>query len=151
MTIPMKHKTELNATSEKNGDAATEIKSLFDGDDVLIYSYSRRQAIEDGVLIDVTKMAKEAGFRYPVALTYAAWHQCVRVNPCNKCQDESGRLWDLLNCLRIAARSESGSYLKFSVLVKQPDNKMLLVQLKSICGPGDNYEPVVTIMLPNED
>jgi hypothetical protein len=147
----MKHKTDIGATKEETTNSHTVEKSIWEGEDVLIYSYSRKQAIEDGVLIDVTEMAKEAGFRYPVALTYTAWHDCVRVNPCDKSQDESGRLWDLLNCLRLAARGETGSYLKFSVLVKQPDNKMALVQLKSICGPGDNYEPVVTIMLPNED
>ncbi|MDE2205458.1 MAG: hypothetical protein KGK12_02325, partial [Armatimonadetes bacterium] len=42
------------------------------GDNV-IYSYTRREALEDGVLIDVSKMAAEAGFRYPVALTAALW------------------------------------------------------------------------------
>ena len=26
-----------------------------------------------------------------------------------------------------------------------------LVELRAVCGPGDNYEPVITIMLPNED
>jgi hypothetical protein len=26
-----------------------------------------------------------------------------------------------------------------------------LVSLKAICGPGDTAEPVITIMLPNED
>jgi len=25
------------------------------------------------------------------------------------------------------------------------------VQLKAICGPGDSGEPVITIMLPEED
>ena len=40
----------------------------FEGFD-LIHSYSRQQAIEDGVLVDVTATAREAGFRYPVALT----------------------------------------------------------------------------------
>ena len=34
---------------------------------------SRAQAIEDGVLVDVSDIAKEAGFRYPVALTSALW------------------------------------------------------------------------------
>jgi hypothetical protein len=38
----------------------------------LIHSYSRRQAIADGVLIDVTPTAREAGIKFPVALTAAA-------------------------------------------------------------------------------
>jgi type I site-specific restriction endonuclease len=31
----------------------------------VIYSYTRKQAIEDGVLVDITEMAKEAGIKYP--------------------------------------------------------------------------------------
>ena len=34
-------------------------------DDVVIFSYTRAQAIADGVLIDATELAKQAGFRYP--------------------------------------------------------------------------------------
>jgi type I site-specific restriction endonuclease len=36
----------------------------------IIYSYTRKQAIADGVLIDVTELAKEAGFKCPVALRH---------------------------------------------------------------------------------
>jgi type I site-specific restriction-modification system R (restriction) subunit len=31
----------------------------------VIYSYTRKQAIEDGVLVDITEMAKEAGSSIP--------------------------------------------------------------------------------------
>ena len=37
----------------------------------VIFSYTRAQAIEGGVLIDVTPTALEAGFRFPVAATAA--------------------------------------------------------------------------------
>ena len=37
----------------------------------LIHSYTRAEAIADGVLIDVSATAREAGFKYPVALTAA--------------------------------------------------------------------------------
>jgi len=43
----------------------------------VIDSYTRAQAIEDGVLIDVSNAAKEAGFRIPIALTTAVWADCV--------------------------------------------------------------------------
>ena len=43
----------------------------------VIYAYTRAEAIADGVLIDVTETAKEVGFRLPVALTAAAWADCV--------------------------------------------------------------------------
>jgi len=34
----------------------------------LIHRYTRADAIADGVLIDVSQTAREAGFAYPVAL-----------------------------------------------------------------------------------
>ena len=43
----------------------------------VIFSYTRAQAIEDGVLIDLTEWAKETGFRYPVACTTAVWNDYV--------------------------------------------------------------------------
>ena len=39
----------------------------------VIYSYTRKQAIEDGVLVDITDVAKEAGIKYPVAITSTAF------------------------------------------------------------------------------
>ena len=35
----------------------------------VIYSYSRAQAIADGVLVDVSEQAKEIGFRIPTVVT----------------------------------------------------------------------------------
>ena len=66
----------------------------------VISTYTRAQAIEDGVLIDAGAMAQEAGFKWPVALTSDAWADCVAWSEDDNCkqayQDESGRLWDVL-------------------------------------------------------
>ena len=43
----------------------------------VISTYTRAQAIEDGVLVDAGSMANEAGFKWPVALTSAVWVDCV--------------------------------------------------------------------------
>ncbi|CAJ6925858.1 ISBma1, transposase [Burkholderia pseudomallei] len=43
----------------------------------VIFSYTRAQAIADGVLIDVSSAALDVGFRHPVALTSAVWADCV--------------------------------------------------------------------------
>jgi hypothetical protein len=118
----------------------------------IISAYSRAQAIADGVLVDVSKMAREAGIRYPTALTSAVWAEYVEVPEGVEAQDEEGRLWDLLNMFRFAAKQSSGSgELLFKVLVRNDNFAPALVTLKAICGPGDTPEPVVTILLPNED
>jgi hypothetical protein len=120
----------------------------------LIHRYTRAEAIADGVLIDVTPTAREAGFKYPVALTAAAWVKCVAVPPGVACQDESGRLWDVLNLLRCAIRaSDGGAEVRFGVHVRNDNGEGMppLVRLKALCGPGDQGEPVLTVMLPDED
>ena len=64
---------------------------MFDKAD-LIHRHTRADALRDGVLIDVSAVAREAGIRYPVALTRAVWQRCVAVPPGVICQDEAGRL-----------------------------------------------------------
>ena len=131
----------------------------------VIHCYSRAQALEDGVLIEVTQSAKAAGFCWPVALTRAAWEDCVawtdQDNRHQTYQDESGRLWDVLWMAawairqdRAPVRSEAGTELKFSLQRVPRDGtrtKARLTTLKLIAGPGDNGEPVITILMPNED
>lgn len=126
----------------------------------VISCYSRAQAIEDGVLIDVTSMAHEAGFKWPTALTHAAWCDCVawtaRDNRFQVHQDESGRLWDVLFMASYAIRTatESGDQLHFSLYrVPKVGHSVAAeeVSLKLMVGPGDTGEPVITILLPNED
>lgn len=56
----------------------------------VIYSYTRTQAIEDGVLVDVSETAAELGFRLPVAVTAAVWTRCVDWESEEAGQDEKG-------------------------------------------------------------
>ena len=67
-------------------------------------------------------------------------------------QSTEGRLWDTLRILWIAAKHNGGSTVMFSVLfLMDSAAKPEPIELKAICHPGDDSEPVVTIMLPNED
>jgi hypothetical protein len=127
---------------------------MFGEEDFVIHRYSRADAIRDGVLIEVSAVAAEAGFRVPVALTAAVWAECVAVPPGVACQDERGRLWDVLWMLRCGiARNADGLEVRFGVHVRNDDREGTspLIRLKAICGPGDVGEPVVTVMLPYED
>ena len=119
----------------------------------VVHSYSRKQAIEDGILIDVTKTASEAGFRYPVALTAAVYGPYVEVPDSVSGQDSDGRLrdvlWMLLNAIRRAGGTDR---VPFDVHVRNSDrHPPELVRLVGHCGSGDDLEPVITVMLPGED
>jgi hypothetical protein len=118
----------------------------------IIDAYSRAQAIEEGVLVDVSSVAREAGIRFPVAMTRTVWSKYVEVPEGVKCQDESGRLWDILWMFQAQAR-RGGNTLLFKLHVRNDNRERIppLVTLKAVCGPGDTPEPVITIMLPEED
>ena len=112
----------------------------------VISSYSRAQAIEDGVLVDVTETAREAGIKYPVALPRAVFERCVALPKRYRgLEDVKGRLWDVLSMFRFAAR-RGGDTLLYKLIVTRRT-----VILKAVIGPGDTPEPVITIMLPDED
>ena len=71
----------------------------------VIFAYTRAQAIADGVLVDVTDTAREAGFKIPVAVTRTVWDRIVALPDGYKgVQDESGRLWDVLWMASVYAR-----------------------------------------------
>ena len=126
----------------------------------VISRYTRAQALEDGVLVDVTDSAREAGFKVPVVLTRAVWAlvEPTEAETAVDGQDVQGRLWDLLWLASLAARrGEAGSSeLLFSVLFRLRGRQdvragMHKEQLKMHSGPGDDGEHVITIMLPQED
>src|SRR3954463_14875641 len=91
-----------------------------------IYRYSRAQAVDDGVLVDISQTDewKEAGFKFPGAMTRSAYAQTIEAGghyePSNDGsgtetlvlpagQDLKGRLWDVCWLLKIAIRSASAS------------------------------------------
>jgi hypothetical protein len=132
----------------------------------VIYSYTRKQAIEDGVLVDITEMAKEAGIKYPVAITSTAFFGYVAPDPMPPGQDLKGRLWDLFSMFKLAAKRTDGPELLFKVQfvlngirvgpeekpVRNIDHtwKLVEVTLQAVCGPGDDSAPVITLMLTDE-
>jgi len=149
-------KAEVNKQSE---NASGEVIDI----------YTRARAIEDVVLVDVTETAKEAGIVYPAAVTQALWDgYIVPPESLKGIQDTQGRLWDVLTMFSFSARAmkksntdvgesqkDTAQTLYFKTMFQMPSKagnpKMETVDLKAICGPGDNAEPVVTIMLSGED
>lgn len=128
-------------------------EDTFFGPSDVIFSYTRQQAIDDGVLVDLTEWAKETGFRVPVACTAAVWHQYVVSPPGSESwgQSERGRAHDLLWMLFLAARQQAGSRVDFEVSFLNSQQQQEIGKFYALCGPGDQGEPVITIMLPHED
>lgn len=122
-------------------------------DFVVIHSYTRADMIADGELVDVTNLAKEAGFKVPVAVSRTVYEGYVvpSTEDAKRGQDETGRLWDTLNMARFAFQ-----FNKNSLRVQYPVSYVMNGEdepkiLKAIRHPGDSGEQVITIMLPSED
>lgn len=167
---------------------------------VYIDAYSRQNAIDDGILVDLmqpalVRLVKQSGYRYAVAMTKTAFKRYVELDLLTNTygQDLTGRLWDILWMLRLKLRANKDSSTVLFTFISLPNKaeveakeqkakfqeinpKLLkmeqvdedgefiedeteddlpecfkLCQLKAVCGPDDNGEPCITIMLPNED
>jgi len=129
----------------KEGNTVTLYGEPFE----VISVYTRAQAMEDGCLVDVSEWAREAGFKYPVAVTAAVY---ALLEPSdhsrNIGQSEKGRARDMFNMMHFAIKGKQGpaDLIFFSVKFGKHVHR-----LKSLCHSGDEQEPVITIMLPEED
>ena len=121
----------------------------------VIYAYTRKQAIADGFQVDVSKVASEAGIRFPVFLTRSVFDAYVTVPPNVSGQDEAGRLWDVVWMLRFAIRkaAQGHSRLPFALYVRNDNRAPRLVKLVAMCGAldMDDPQPAITVMMPDED
>ena len=122
----------------------------------VIYSYTRAQAIADGVQVEVSKTAREAGISFPVFLTRGVFDSFVTVPPGVSCQDEAGRLWDIVWMLRFAImRARPGvQRIPVALYVRNSNTERpRLVKLVATCGALDidDPQPAITVMLPDED
>jgi hypothetical protein len=122
---------------------------------------SRAGAIAGGALVGVpAAVAVEAGFTCGVALTRAAWEDCVAWDAADNArkgtvQDQDGRLWDVLWLASLASRRAAARVRVDFAVYRVPRHgkgtKARLACLVSQTGPGDDGELVVTIMQPGED
>jgi len=137
----------------------------------VIHSVTRQNLLDDGYLVDVTATAKQSGFRVPVALTRPVYDRYVAFDERAEGQSIEGRLWDVLWMLFVKIRSANNApellYKLFVAIpgdVEYTQNERRLwagddlpcethreVTLKAHVGPGDEGEPVMTILLPEED
>lgn len=130
-----------------SSESQTDLSSIFGP---VVYSYTRAQALEDGVLVDVSATAKEAGWKYPVALTAALWSVVETIPSNHSYQDVQGRLWDVVYMASLMARKSQGSRFVFELILFREGSRKKFVQLVADCGPGDQGEPVVTIGFPED-
>jgi hypothetical protein len=119
----------------------------------VIFAYSRAQAIADGVLVDVSNTARAAQFRVPVAMTAALWARCIETPARVSRKDELVPTWNLLCRVHWAIQRADRSASRVPVEWKVPDGngKLERVEFIAAIGPGDEGEPVLTLLFPEDD
>jgi hypothetical protein len=121
----------------------------------VIDSYSRAQAIADGVLVDVTEQARNSAIRYPVAVSDTLFHQYIEPSEVLLKQGQSinGRLSDVFMQLIVAIKRSFCHVpdIHFSVAFLMDTGKTETVKVWATINGGDDGKPVVTIMLEGED
>ncbi len=120
-----------------------------------IYSYTRAQAIEDGVLVDamagdLAEVSRQH-YKHPVAMTAGVFSLIKRaVEHPKHCNDYKGVWHDVLYMSHAAPAKRWQTGCLFPVIITGTGRRRNHT-LKIECGPGDDGEPVMTVMLPEED
>ena len=131
----------------------------------LIFSYSRAQAIADGVLVEL-KEAAALGFKVHTVCTERVWRSVIEW-PETKKQATAQYLREvaLLRAAFLAVKAKIAME-KAGIPDPQPERldfhvraivfnngqaETKDIQLYMLIGPGDTLDPVGTIMLPDED
>lgn len=120
----------------------------------VVFEYSRAQAISDGILVDVTEQAKSIGFKLHTVVTGTIFHGYVEppAGLDGEGQSVVGRLHDLLTLALFAARRAINTdRVTFKVDFLMSPGRQETIEAIAHIGPGDNYEPCLTIMLPEDD
>jgi hypothetical protein len=115
----------------------------------VVYSYTRQQAIEDGVLVDLSDLPiVRKHWRSPLACTFAVWS--VIKDAVDAGRDLDGILHDLFWLSKIHIQyqdhGEGQSQILFTCQVGSTHH-----EYKLHLGPGDDGEPVLTLMFSTED
>jgi hypothetical protein len=111
----------------------------------MIVSYSRADAIRDGVLVDVTELARKAGFKIHTVMT------------CGVVQAVAGQFDrdEAKQAALLAVLQELHQVTLHNIVSGRDSDRVFfdigLAKLWALCGPGDQGEPVLTVMLEGED
>jgi len=113
----------------------------------VIFAYTRAQAIQDGVLVDLSQFELiRRAWKFPFACTCAVWNAIesgIRVDG----NDVNGILHDITLLAQIGIKlGPNGDIIRIDVLIGGKCER-----LKLHIGPGDTPEPVLTLMMENED
>lgn len=138
------------AASEDQGENREGLNSLTELFGEPISIYTRAQALEDGVLVDVTPMSRGI-FKIPVALTTSLWADLSNVpEPENSDSHLEARTREVLKAAAEHGRAKNVTDRVSFPLLLQVGKELKSLDLLAVSGPGDQGEHVLTIGFPGD-
>jgi hypothetical protein len=113
----------------------------------------RQQAIQAGVLIDVTADARKLGLTFPVTITKPLWEIGIAPLPTMSEEDKSARVRDVLMAfrLRLANQTTVSPLIDFPAMLAIPPGAVPQpVPLFALIQPDEENRAMATLLLPNE-
>ena len=113
----------------------------------------RQQAIQAGMLIDVTADAQKLGLTFPVTITRPLWDVGIAPIPTMTEEDKSERVRDVLMAfrLRLAGQTTLSPLIDFPAMLAMPPGAVPQpVPLFALIQPDDQNRAMATLLLPNE-
>ena len=114
---------------------------------------NRQQAIQAGILIDVTEDAKKLGLTFPITVTKPLWDIGIAPTEGISEQDKTERLRDVLMAfrLRLAGQTTLSPLIDFpAMLALPPGGVPQPVPLFALIQPDEQNRATATLLLPNE-
>ncbi len=119
----------------------------------VISVYTRKQALADEVLVDITEVARANRFKVPTAVT-AGLFAIIKPTEELEALGESldGRLRCVLRLLFRAIRkaAKDCERISFSVAFQTALDRIETVGVLAVMGPDDDMRPCLTIGLPED-
>ena len=114
--------------------------------DNIIFAYTRQQAIEDGIFVDVSEVARTIGFVIPVALTSSLYYAYIKKQD----EQETARRLDafLLTIYNQIQKRKDDNFLKAKVRFDKDKETEVWTVVEGISPTDPN--PAMNIMLPED-
>jgi hypothetical protein len=149
-TLPLPAAPESKIEEQAKGDEPSEPQTPGSVPQLIT---NRQQAIQAGILIDVTEDAKQLGLTFPVTVTKPLWEIGIAPIPELSEQEKTQRLRDVLMAfrLRLAGQTTLSPLIDFpAMLALPPGGVPQPVPLFALIQPDEQNRATATLLLPNE-
>jgi hypothetical protein len=146
LPVTLESNIEDPATADKPSETQTQGPPLH-------VIANRQQAIEAGILIDVTEDAKKLGLTFPITITKPLWDIGIAPLPELSEQDKAERLRDVLMAfrLRLAGQTTLSPLIDFPAMLALPPGGIPQpIPLFALIQPDEQNRAMATLLLPNE-